>query len=160
VAAFFLGLSIGRDGVTVVPDRIMQTLGAAHILTKSREHPDVSVSPRTLVQIENRAAMCMAGDVAEKKFNPRRRYGGHKDLQHALDLLGYISGSIEINKARLNVAIFEARHLVEMRWIEIIAVANALMEHKTLTAEQVRDVIFASQQHCDSPKVENTFRHP
>jgi ATP-dependent Zn protease len=70
VAAFFLGMSIGRNGVTIVPDKIKQTLGTGHILSQLRERPDVSVSPRTHVQIENRAVMDMAGDVAEKKFRP------------------------------------------------------------------------------------------
>src|ERR1039458_10868145 len=45
VAAFFLGMSIGRNGVTIVPDKIKQSLGTGHILSQLRERPDVSVSP-------------------------------------------------------------------------------------------------------------------
>jgi ATP-dependent Zn protease len=147
VAAFFLGMSIGRNGVTIVPDKIKQTLGTGHILSQLRERPDVSVSPRTYVQIENRAVMDMAGDVAEKKFRPRRHYGGQTDLLHASDLLSCISESNEITTARLNVAVLRARSLVELRRREITAVANALVERKTLTAEQVCEAILSCQQH-------------
>jgi ATP-dependent Zn protease len=144
VAAFFLGLRIGRKRVTVIPDKVKQTLGATHVLSQLRERPDVSVSTRTHVQIENRAVVCMAGDIAEKKFRPGRHYGGQTDLKHAFNLLESISRSDEITEARLNVAILEARSLVELRWREITAVANALVERKTLTAEQVSEVIFVA----------------
>ena len=157
VAAFLLGLRIGRNGVTVVPDKIEQTLGTAHVLARLQERPDVSVSPRTHVQIENHAVMCMAGDVAEKKFRPRRHYGGQTDLLHATDLLSYISESNEITTARLNVATLRARSLVELRRREITAVANALVERKTLTAEQVREAICSWQEHPKNPKKVNRF---
>jgi len=95
--------------------------------------------------------MCMAGDVAEKKFQTRRRYGGQEDRQNADDLLSYISGSYEVAAARLNVAILQARSLVEHRRREITAVANALVERKTLTAKQVREVIcLATNSHAFS----------
>lgn len=141
VAAISLGLSIGRNGVTVVPDKIKQTLGTSHVLSQLRERPDVPVSPRTHVQIENRAVMDMAGDVAEKKFRPRRYYGGQTDLLHASDLLSCISEANDITEARLKVAILRAQSLVGRRWREITALANALVERKTLTAKQVREVI-------------------
>jgi hypothetical protein len=85
--------------------------------------------------------MDMAGDVAEKKFRPRRHYRGQTDLLHASDLLSCISEPNEITEARLKVAILRAQSLVELRWREITAVANALVERKTLTAKQVREVI-------------------
>src|SRR5258708_560095 len=111
VTALFLGLRIGRKRVTVLPDKVKQTLGATHVLKQLRERPDVSVSPRTHVQIENHAVMCMAGDIAEKKFCPGRHYGGQTDLKHALNLLESISRSDEITEARLKVADLEARSL-------------------------------------------------
>ena len=82
--------------------------------------------------------MYLAGDIAEHKFHSRRRYGGGKDLQEAAELLSYISGSTEITSARLKVAALRAQNLVELRWKEIGAVAAALLEHRTLTADQVR----------------------
>lgn len=154
MAALWLNLSIGRNGVTVVASKIKQSLGTAHVLTQLREHPDVSVSPRTHVRIENYAVMCMAGDVAEKKFCPRRHYGGQTDLNNAADLLSYISESTDITTARLNLAIRQARNLVERRWSEIASVANALVERKTLTANQVREAICLATNGHDRSRSE------
>lgn len=55
----------------------------------------------------------LAGDVAERKFNGRHRFGGHSDLLHASDLLEYISTSVEQFDARLRVAYVGARDLIE-----------------------------------------------
>lgn len=62
-------------------------------------------------------------------------------MRVATDLLSYISGSVEVVGARLGVAYSEATLIIESRWREVTAVAKALMEHKTLTAKQVREII-------------------
>jgi ATP-dependent Zn protease len=139
VAAFFLHLSIGRKGVTIIPDS--DTLGAAYVQQQLRENPEFSTSPRTHVRIEDYAVMCLAGDAAHKKFHPRRRFGGQGDLSNAADLLSYISGSKEVVQARMNVAIRCARDLVNCRWKEITAVATDLLEKKTLTGREVKEII-------------------
>jgi hypothetical protein len=154
VAAFFLKLSIGRTGVSIIPDRTRQALGTSHVLSQLRERLDICVSPRTHVRIENLAVMCLAGDVAERKFYPRRHFGGQKDQHEAVELLSYISGSNEIITARLKVAALQARGLVELRWQEIAAVAAALMENKTLTADQVRQAIYLSQKARRRPSTD------
>jgi hypothetical protein len=76
--------------------------------------------------------------------SPRRRFGGHKDLFNASDLLDYISGSQQVSQARLMVASLEGCNLVERRREQIVAVAAALLKHKTLTAKQVREAILES----------------
>ena len=78
VAAFFLHLKIGRRGVTIIPDKIKDTLGTAHVLQSLCENPDISISPSTHVRIEDYALMSLAGDAAQKKFNPHCRFGGQK----------------------------------------------------------------------------------
>lgn len=47
VAAFFLGLSIGTRGVTVVPTKEEDMLGCAHVPLTLAENPDLPVSGRT-----------------------------------------------------------------------------------------------------------------
>jgi ATP-dependent Zn protease len=141
VAAFFLNLSIGRRGVTIVPNKQEHTLGAAHVLRQLRANPEYAMPPRTHVRIEKIAVMCLAGDAAERKFSPRRKFGGEQDIRNAVDLLDYLSGSQQITQARLKVADLEARQFVKLHWKQIVAVAKALLKHKTLTAQQVREVI-------------------
>jgi ATP-dependent Zn protease len=136
VAAFVLNLGIGRKGVTIVSDA--ESLGAAYVLHQLRENSEIEISPRTHVRILDYAVMCLAGDAAQKKFNPRRRYGGQNDLHNAADLLSYISGSNKILELQLKIARLRACGLVEVRWKQIEAVAAALVERKTLNREEVR----------------------
>jgi ATP-dependent Zn protease len=141
VVGLDLGLSLGRHGITIVPDEIEQSLGSAHFLHQLRERPDISVSPRTHVRIEKYAVMCMAGDVAQKKFCPQRHYGGKSDLQEAADLLAFISESSDITKARMNVALRQAQYFVNHHWDLIEAVAAVLIERKTMNVKQLQEVL-------------------
>jgi hypothetical protein len=141
VAAFFLNLTIGRRGVTIVPNQEEHTFGTAHVLPQLRDNPEYATQARTHVRIEKIAVMYLAGDAAERKFSRRRRFGAEQDRRHAVDLLDYLSGSPEILQARLKLADLEATHLVTLRWNQIVAVANALVEHNTLTAQEVGEAI-------------------
>jgi hypothetical protein len=91
--------------------------------------------------VQNYATVCMAVDVAEKKFNPKRRFGGQSDVHSATELLDHISGSAELIEARLRVACLEAQSIIDNHWNEVTAVAESLMEHKALSAKQVREII-------------------
>jgi ATP-dependent Zn protease len=141
VAAFALRLKIGRRGVTIVPDKERDMLGYANIAAQLRERPDCATSARTRARIEAWAVAHLAGDVAERKFNGRRRFGGHSDLLHASDLLEYISTSVEQFDARLRVAYVGARDLIEDNWPSVQAVAEELLRKKTLTADEVASLV-------------------
>lgn len=152
VAAFFLGFSVGRRGVTIIPDKIKDNLGAAHVLLQLRERPDVAISPGTHVRIENHAVVCLAGDAAQRKLHPRSHYRAQSDQDQALELLDYISGSNEILCARFKVARLQAQALVNLRWKEITAVATALLERKTLTRDEVRQAIISTLPLYGAPE--------
>jgi hypothetical protein len=85
--------------------------------------------------------MLMAGDAAQRRFHPRSRFGGSRDIQDASDLLDYASSSPEVSNARLRVAFLEAKALVEFRWDWIIAVATSLHDKRTLNREDVLSLI-------------------
>jgi ATP-dependent Zn protease len=141
VAAFVLRLKLGRRGVTIVPDRERDLLGCANIAARLRERPDCATSARTKAHIEAWAVAHLAGDVAERKFNGRRRFGGHSDLLQASDLLEYISSSVEQFDARLRVACVGAQDLIEDNWPSVQAVAEELLQKKTLSAEEVAKLV-------------------
>jgi hypothetical protein len=143
VVAFRLGLRIGRGGITIVPSE--DSSGTAHILIQLRERPDIVTGPRTHVRIEWSAVVNLAGDAAQRKFAPRSRYAAHRDFRSAASLLEYISGSNEILNARMRVASLQAHNLVNNNLEEISAVASALIDHKTLTAKQVKEVVRRSK---------------
>jgi hypothetical protein len=73
VAAFFLGLRIGRAGITIVPNKKEGAAGTAHIPPDLKDNPEYLTLPRTYLRIENFAVMCLAGDRAQRKFAPRSR---------------------------------------------------------------------------------------
>lgn len=143
VVAYSLHISLGRKGVTIVPDFESHFLGSTHIVLRLRANPEYATSARVHVLIENYAVMCIAGDEAERKFSSRRTFGGQRDLQNAVELLDYISGSSEIANARLRVAQLQARSRINNFWEPIVAVATKLLEspNGTLTPKQVREVI-------------------
>jgi ATP-dependent Zn protease len=141
VAAFELKLKIGRRGATIVPDKERDTLGYANIAAQLRERPDCATNARTRARIEAWAVAHLAGDVAERRFNSRRRFGGHSDLSHASDLLEYISTSVEQFDARLRVAYVGARDLIEDNWPSVRAVAEELLRKKTLSADEVAKLV-------------------
>jgi ATP-dependent Zn protease len=116
VAAFVLRMKIGRRGVTIVPDKEHDVLGYANIAAQLRERPDCAIGARTRARIEAWAVAHLAGHVAERKFNGRRRFDGHSDLLQASDLLEYISTSVEQFDARLRVAYVGAQDLIEDNW--------------------------------------------
>src|ERR1700720_303710 len=95
VAAFVLRLKIGKARRD---DRARQRVRDARLCEyrgQLRERPDYAISARTRARIAAWAVAHLAGDVPERKFNGRRRFGGHSDLLHASDLLEYISTSVE-----------------------------------------------------------------
>ena len=85
VVAFFLGLSISRHGVTIVPSK--DYLGVTHIPNKLAENPEYARSGKTKLRIEKLAIMFRAGDIAERKHNPECRRDDRQDRGNATDLL-------------------------------------------------------------------------
>jgi ATP-dependent Zn protease len=141
VAAFVLRLKIGRRGVTIVPEKERDMLGYANIAAQLTERPDCVISARTRAPIEAWAVAHLAGDVAERKFNGRRRFGGHSDLLQASDLLEYISTSVEQFDARLRVAYVGGRDLIEDSWPSVQAVAEELLRKRTLSSNEIEKLV-------------------
>jgi hypothetical protein len=74
--------------------------------------------------------MCFAGDAAERKFDGRHRFGGHRDYQRAAKLLAPLATSWEQHDARIEVARVGARDIVEATWSSIQAVAEDYSEKR------------------------------
>lgn len=141
VAAFTLRLKICRRGVTIVPDKERDMLGYANVTAQLRGRPDTATSARTRARIEAWAVAHLAGDVAERKFTGRRRFGRHSDLLHASDLLEHISTSVEQFDARLRVAYAGAQDLIEDNWVSVQTVAEELLRKRTLSADEVAKLV-------------------
>lgn len=93
---------------------------------------------------ERHIMVYFAGQLAQRKFAPRSRWrlGGEHDQKEAMDLFWHISHPDQ--KARnLQLALLwrKTECCVEGGWKEINAVAKALLARRTLTLDDVADVI-------------------
>lgn len=83
-----------------------------------------------------------AGYIAQKRFNPRsvRSWQASSDNIKACQLALYVTDPVGV-ELLLRWLYHQAENLVKLRWVEIRAVAKALLERKTLTGDELREVI-------------------
>jgi hypothetical protein len=146
VAGFFLHQRIRR--VTIVPKD--DTLGhAAHFPINFEVDGEFDRSLRGIDRAEKRVVILYAGPIAERKFAPRSRWrlGGSGDFETAADWLSYLQGADDkYNTLHEKLLWRGAELLVDSRWREINAVADALLEHRTLNTKAVKTAIFSTLQ--------------
>jgi hypothetical protein len=91
--------------------------------------------------IECHAIALLAGDAAERRFRPRRRFAGHSDKRDAYELLAFLDEGPRALELRERLARVLAKHYVDDLWDEIRAVARALMKYKKLKAAKVEAIV-------------------
>jgi hypothetical protein len=67
----------------------------------------------------------------------------HVDYYKAVDLADRLGGDLEATDLYFRFCKRRAQLLIERRWRDVKAVAEALLEHKTLTHQQVINTIWA-----------------
>jgi ATP-dependent Zn protease len=175
---FAEGQPIGIRKASIVPDDAEGTLG--HVLQKRspawlrRDIESGFLSPRAERACMNRAVVLLAGKAAADRYHGRRgnrgsavyatdpKYGRvivDGDQHRAVDWLAAISrGDPEETGLLWRLAEHRARRLVEVRWDNVERLAGALLERRTLTVDEVRDVMF-SKRHGPVAGRERTERH-
>ena len=100
------------------------------------------VSDRARLGLESEIIASFAGQIAEAKFREQRpRYGFHSDNQSAVDLAFHVCGSNETVNAYLKYCWCASTDIVNWRWREIIALADALLKTPTLKYSDALEVI-------------------
>jgi hypothetical protein len=131
--------------VTIVPNLKDQTLGTCDryprpALLKELEGCFTSWSPaKTQYEIENEIVALYAGPEAEKRVR-RGRYnhdGAHSDYKRVSEIALHVYPQDDKRIAFLRWLRLCARDLVTARWPQIERVAEALLERRTLTADDV-----------------------
>ena len=103
--------------------------------------PDADSSDRVRLHIEQDIIIGFAGQLAQAKFRGERpRYGMHGDNRQAVDMASYRGGSTKTTEAYLRYCWCASEDLVSMRWREIQAVADALLERQTISYKEVIEV--------------------
>lgn len=128
VAAYYLDLRIHR--VTIVP-----TAGALGMCDGSLRGSE---------RAEKCIVMSYAGPLAQRKFAPRSKWArdGFDDIREADAMVAQLECAEQYRNVYHAFLIFEAEQLVEHRWREINAVADALLRHGTLNHEGVHAAIY------------------
>jgi hypothetical protein len=151
VAAMAYGKGIRRQGATIVPDPKRGAAGTVYMLKHIPGDPSVggayrgdSLTGRMRLRIEEDIIVSLAGLVAQRCFRPSsvRSHHGRSDHEAALDLLTYIVGDERELKAYWRLLRVRTENFVRSppRWMQIEAIAKALMEKKTLGPGELRQL--------------------
>ena len=148
-ATIWLYIRLRRKAATIVPNhtqRVWLSPGAVWTRWDLKGRPDVEITSRMYVRLEREIVVFLAGEHAQRKCRPSsvRSHHGDSDRRNAIDLLSYLVPKVGSKEFTLHYQLLNARakNLVDALWPQITAVANALLERKTLTAQEVRAVLF------------------
>jgi hypothetical protein len=84
---------------------------------------------RARERIEREVVCLLAGFAAERKFTGRRNHvAANADTRAATDLAAYACGTVDEVSAFLAWLSIRTRDLVEVHWLAVVAVAEALIE--------------------------------
>lgn len=108
---------------------------------------------RSLVAMHARGMVAMAGEAAQRRYNPRsvRRHHGGSDRDHVLAYAMECSGSADEATLLAQLWVVQARNLVESRWATIARVAAELLNQSALTQDAVAHLVWG--QFADGPGV-------
>lgn len=131
--------------VTIVPKG--DIVGNCSIRWPSNFHPDAEVDLRTAHRLESAIISCQAGHLAEKHFTGRNNWVRSKtDLKMVIDLASYLVGSDKEMEAYLKWLWIRTENLVRQHQQEIVALAVALLNEKTIKAKRAREIFLETQR--------------
>ena len=138
VAYFEMGRRIRK--VTIVPSGDYQGCCFGYS-SKIPRLDTTEITPRLRERVEWEIILYFVGSLAEKRFLGKHPTGWTKisDTHVAIDLALYLTGSEKELNAYLNWLYVRAEGFVytcDWRWNAIQAIAQALLEKKTLTGEE------------------------
>ena len=94
-------------------------------------------------QTHERGVVALAGEAAQRRFNPRsiRRHHGGGDREQVLSYAVNYAGSVKQAEALVRYWEVRASELVERYWAQIQRVAAELLKHRTLTRQDVQRMV-------------------
>ncbi len=129
--------------VSIIPDQKADTLGHCRNTDFPKWfRPDNEVGFRERQWLEMEILIFLGGLAAEFRFTCRRDFkGANADFHAAVDLASYSYDGLVLNRflaymTERTKALIHG-HIV---WLNIEAVAEALLEHRTLSGKRVREI--------------------
>ena len=106
-------------------------------------HLDIDGSSRARIRAESSIRVCLAGAIAQRRFNPHgfRYHHCQSDYDQATDVVLYIVGSNEEANAYMNLLEIQTRQIVAVHWKLVDHLARALLERRRLGRKEIRATI-------------------
>jgi ATP-dependent Zn protease len=130
--------------VTIVPDREVGSLGHHQSAPfPAWLKPDIEINSRTEKRIEQEILVRLAGMAAEQKFCGRNNWkGAGSDFHSAIDMASYVFGMGKLLDKYMSFMVERARAQMSHPriWVQVEAVAEALLKRQTLSGKQIREI--------------------
>ena len=142
LSAWNNGIPFRKDAPTIVSGDGYE--GRLQIMLRGC-HWDVDKSDRARVKMERFVQVCLAGPAAQRRFKPSsfRQKNGSEDYRMATNAINYFVSSKEESDAYLKLLEIRTQQLFERpeKWAQVEALAVALLERKTLSADETAEII-------------------
>jgi hypothetical protein len=106
---------------------------------------EVNATARDTQLVESKLLSSACGRAAERRLTGRTSYvgaaGDFGTEDEIMLRLGYEDDALRLYGRLIDV---QARQVIDLRWRQVIDVADALLERRTLTGDELRDVVVAS----------------
>jgi hypothetical protein len=134
-----------KKGASIL--REAEDVGRVHTHSGRGERPDVSWNDRAHLRVERSVVLSLAGVEAQRKYSPSSVRGHHwaSDRDQAIRMLSCIAepsgDEFPIYWKLLKI---RTKEMVRFHWRQIEAVAARLLISKSLSGDQIREVIIES----------------
>lgn len=132
--------------VTIVPDAKGEALGRVDDWRRPSLNIETFESGRDRLRCEAHIVCLLAGDVAEKRAAGRSSHvGARHDVESANNVAFSVVGGDEREaRAYLRWLNIRTQNLIAFAWPDVEAAARALLERKTLSGKELRDIVLRS----------------
>jgi ATP-dependent Zn protease len=146
-------LGVPLESATIVP-----TSGSlGHIVLTKRAstfNPAQMTPAQAETYVRKHSMVGFAGNAGTLRFTGENDWeGASEDLAVTRSIISRVALSDEDGEARFQMYRQEAEQLIKRDWILVCAVADALMQHKTLTGSQVGEVIARAKRRQSVEKI-------
>jgi ATP-dependent Zn protease len=154
VAAHTEGMPIRK--ATIIPERD-ESGHVLHVGPLRGVKLDSNGSDRARLRAESAIIIFLAGRAAQKKYSPRswRNFHGCSDFANAARLAPRVNGTDAATNAHSRWLDIRAKDLVEAHWDDVVIIAEALVEERTLDRKRI-DEIFKSAVATNSDYLAQT----
>jgi ATP-dependent Zn protease len=144
IVTWRLGRKVSR--VSIVPGKgFLGMAGHVRFLSKAdlRNIEVGDIPPLTQRRMENQMVVLLAGQAAQRRYNPRsvRNYHSRDDRDLAFEVLGHLTGIPDTAGAYYRLMKLRARDIVSANWRAIDILAQELLQRRTLSAKELRAFI-------------------